>query len=254
MWGAGIVLAEFGGNNFDYVEEGVIGSFAGNAARVSSKGNYLGLIPYGTSNLDREGELGEPIVRGEGDIGPRFGMTVDNPPVVPRIESAAVSSSDRKMVVLTYNVDIDEEPRPTKDAFTVRYRVASGVTGMITVDNVKVDGRTVVLTLEDEIPSGVSGLTVVYSTEAAGDSAFREKRRNRLRNGSAVYACGSGVWPKADRKLDRRFLFSRRSRCGRSGYAARPSSRNFLFRDKRGDGRVCPHGKFGFLSVRGTRY
>ena len=173
LWGAGTALAEFDGNNFDYVEEGVIGSFAGNAARVSSKGNYLGLSPYGTSNLDREGELGEPIVRGEGDVGPRSGMTVDNPPAVPRIESAAVSSSDRKTIVLTYNVDIDEESRPTKDAFTVRYRVAQGVTGMITVDNVEVDGRVVTLTLEDEIPNGASGLTVVYSTEAAGDSAVR---------------------------------------------------------------------------------
>ena len=165
-------LAEFSGNNVDYYSKGVIGSFAGNAATVAAKGNYLGLRPLLT-NLNGDGVVTEPVARGEGDIGPRAGMTADSPPVVPRIRSAAVSPSGRNMIVLTYGTALDGESEPTAGAFTVRYRIEEGRTGIIGVDDVEVDGSTVILTLEKEIPSGASGLTVVYSSEAAGDSAVR---------------------------------------------------------------------------------
>ena len=165
-------LAEFSGNNVDYYAKGVIGLFNDNVATVNAKGNYLGLRPTFT-NLNRNGVVAEPIARGEGDVGPRTGMTAESPPVVPRIRSAAVSPSGRNMIVLTYSTALDGESEPTAEAFTVRYRIEEGRTGIIGVDDVEVDGTTVTLTLEKAIPSGASGLMVVYSSDAAGDSAVR---------------------------------------------------------------------------------
>ena len=172
LWGADTTLAEFSGNNVDYYSKGVIGSFGGNAATVAAKGNYLGLRPLLT-NLNGDGVVTEPVARGEGDIGPRPGMTAENPPVVPRIRSAAVSPSGRNMIVLTYGTALDGESEPAAGAFSVRYRVEDGRIRIIGVDDVEVDGSTVVLTLGEEIPSGASGLTVIYSSEDAGDSAIR---------------------------------------------------------------------------------
>ena len=166
-------LAEFSGNNVNYYTKGVIGSFGGNAATVAAKGNYLGTRPLLTRNLNKDGVVTEPVARREGDIGPRSGMTAENPPVVPRIRSAAVSPSGRNMIVLTYGTALDGESEPAAGAFSVRYRIEDGRTRIIGVDDVEVDGSTVVLTLEGEIPSGASGLTVVYSSEDAGDSAVR---------------------------------------------------------------------------------
>ena len=173
LWGAGTTLAEFSGNNLDYYNKGVIGSFAGNAATVAVKGNYLGPRPILAGNLNRDGVVTEPVARGEGDVGPRPGMTAESPPVVPRIRSAAVSPSGRNMIVLTYGTALDGESEPAAGAFSVRYRVEDGRTRIIGVDDVEVDGSTVVLTLGEEIPSGASGLTVIYSSEDAGDSAVR---------------------------------------------------------------------------------
>ena len=172
LWGAGTTLAEFSGNNLDGYIKGVIGSFNGNAATVAAKGNYLGSRPI-LINLNGNGVVTEPVARGEGDIGPRAGMTAENPPVVPRIQSAAVSPSGRNMIVLTYGTALDGESEPAAGAFSVRYRVEDGRTRIIGVDDVEVDGSTVVLTLGEEIPSGASGLTVIYSSEDAGDSAVR---------------------------------------------------------------------------------
>ena len=84
-----------------------------------------------------------------------------------------MSPSGRNMIVLTYGTALDGESEPTTGAFTVRYRIEEERTGIIGVDDVEVDGSTVVLTLGEEIPSGASGLTVIYSSEDAGDSAVR---------------------------------------------------------------------------------
>ncbi len=165
-------LAEFSGNNLDGYIKGVIGPFAGNAATVAAKGNYLGSRPILT-NLNGNGVVKEPVARGEGGIGPRPGMTAESPPVVPRIRSAAVSPSGRNMIVLTYGTALDGESEPAAGAFSVRYRMEDGRIRIIGVDDVEVDGSTVVLTLGEEIPSGASGLMVIYSSEDAGDSAVR---------------------------------------------------------------------------------
>ena len=172
LWGADTTLAEFSGNNVDYYVRSVVGRFGNNAATVDAKGNYLGQRPTFT-NLNRNGVVTEPIARGEGDVGPRTGMTAESPPVVPRIRSAAVSSSGRNMIVLTYSTALDGESEPTAEAFSVRYRIEDGRIGIIGVDDVEVDGTTVTLTLEKAIPSGASGLMVIYSSEDAGDSAVR---------------------------------------------------------------------------------
>ena len=177
LWGVGGDPAPgfeaFSGNNIDnYVKNLVGGTFAGSLA---TRGNYIGSRPRVSRSvtLNRTGELSEPAAREQGTVGPRAGMTADSPPMVPRIRSAAVSPSGRNMIVLTYGTALDGESEPTAGAFTVRYRIEEGRTGIIGVDDVEVDGSTVILTLEKEIPSGASGLTVVYSSEDAGDSAVR---------------------------------------------------------------------------------
>ncbi len=165
----------FSGNNIDnYVKNLIGGTFAGSLA---TSGNYIGLrlrVSRSSSiTLDRTGELSEPVVREQQTVGPRAGMTAESPPVVPRIRSAAVSPSGRNMIVLTYGTVLDGESEPTAGAFSVRYRMEDGRIRIIGVDDVEVDGSTVVLTLGEEIPSGASGLTVTYSSEDAGDSAVR---------------------------------------------------------------------------------
>ena len=165
----------FSGNNIDnYVKNLIGGTFAGSLA---TSGNYIGLRPRvsrsSSITLDRTGELSEPVVREQRTVGPRAGMTAESPPVVPRIRSAAVSPSGRNMIVLTYGTALDGESEPTAGAFSVRYRMEDGRIRIIGVDDVEVDGSTVVLTLGEEIPSGASGLTVIYSSEDAGDSAVR---------------------------------------------------------------------------------
>ena len=83
-----------------------------------SRGNYLGLRPILAGNLNGDGVVTEPVARGEGDVGPRTGMTAESPPVVPRIRSAAVSPSGRNMIVLTYGTALDGESEPAAGAFT----------------------------------------------------------------------------------------------------------------------------------------
>ena len=193
----------FSGNNIDnYVKNLVGGTFAGSLA---TRGNYIGSRPRVSRSvtLNRTGELSEPAAREQGTVGPRAGMTADSPPMVPRIRSAAVSPSGRNMIVLTYGTALDGESEPTAGAFTVRYRIEEGRTGIIGVDDVEVDGSTVILTLEKEIPSGASGLTVVYSSEAAGDSAVRstlgglDARDDEavVRDGDGSSTDGGGMMP-----------------------------------------------------------
>ncbi len=164
LWGSGTTLAEFSGNNADNYAVNLVESFAGNDAKPSVEGNYLGLFPIVSKNTNTDGELSEPIVRGEGDIGPRTGMTVDSPPMVPRIESASVSAAARNMIVLAYSVALDEESKPSAGAFAVRYRVSEGRYQNIKVSGLSVSGNTVTLTLAEEIPSGAVGVTVTVSS------------------------------------------------------------------------------------------
>ena len=98
--------------------------------------------------------------------------TTTTPGSVPRLVSSEVSGSDRKIVMLTYSVALDEESQPAAAAFKVQYQ-AAGETEEIGVDDVRVDGRTIRLTLASAIPAGASGLTVFYSAEDGGDAAVR---------------------------------------------------------------------------------
>ncbi len=172
--GSGTTLAEFSGNNADNYAVNLVESFAKNDAKPSVKGNYLGLFPIVSKSTNTDGELSEPIVRGEGDVGPRAGMTVDSPPMVPRIESASVSES-RNMVVVTYAAALDEESPPPASAFTVRYQASGGRYDNIKASGLSVSGSTVTLTLPREIPGGTSGLTVIYAVPD-GAAALRSKQ------------------------------------------------------------------------------
>ena len=160
----------FSGNNIDnYVKNLIGGTFAGSLA---TRGNYIGLRPRvsRSATLDRTGELSEPVAREQGAIGPRAGMTAESPPELPRIESASLTAGN--MIVVTYDADLDEESTPPDGAFTVRYQVEEGRFSNIGVSSISVSGRMVTLTLASEIPSGASGLTVIY-TVPGGDAAVR---------------------------------------------------------------------------------
>ena len=185
LWGSGTALAEFSGNNVDWYAVNLVGSFNGNAETTSAEGNYLGPYPIVSKTTYIGEEILEPIVRGAGEeVGPREGMTVDSPPVVPQIESASVSEAGRNKIILAFNVALLEEPKPSAGAFTVTLvyqgsKPGGTRRGQVKVDDVEVDGSTVTLTLAEEIPSGASGVigvSVAYDTEKAGDSPVMSVR------------------------------------------------------------------------------
>ena len=176
MWGPK-EFKRFSGNNIDNYQTSLIGppSFDGSLATA---GNYIGPVPRISRlvTLSRDGELSEPIVRGEGDVGPRTGMTVDSPPELPQIESASVSGS-RNMIVVTYDAVLDEESPPPASAFTVRYQTPDreGTYENIRASGLSISGSTVTLTLPREIPGDASGLTLIY-TAPDGAAPLRSKQ------------------------------------------------------------------------------
>ena len=182
----------FSGNNIDnYVSSLMGGGFSGSLA---TKGNYIGPIPRVSRSvtLDRAGELSEPVAREPGTVGPRAGMNADSPPVVPRIASASVSPTAGNMVVVTYDTSLARESVPPASAFAVRYRVEDGRSLEIGVSGLSVSGMTVTLTLASEIPSGASGVTVVY-TAPGGDAAVRSRLGSvAARNQSSPVTTGNG--------------------------------------------------------------
>ena len=179
LWGVGGGSAPgfeaFSGNNIDnYAKNLVGGPFSGSLA---VKGNYIGPRPRVPSSvtLVLAGELLEPIAREDGAIGPRAGMNADSRPKAPRIASASVSPTARNMIVVTYNTNLVAESVPPATAFTVQYRSeGSQRIEVINASRVSVSGMTVTLTLAKEIPSGASGVTVVY-TAPDGDAAVRSR-------------------------------------------------------------------------------
>ena len=175
LMGVGTALAEFSGNNMDNYVGDLVGSFGGHAETTSVKGNYLGLAPRVSRTTDAGERLSEPIDRGEGDVGPRSGMTVDSPPVLPRIESASVSESGRDMIVVTYNAELDGESAPPATAFAVRWEVSPGRTRAMTASGLVVSGSSITLTFDEEIPSVAGGFTVIY-TAPDGAVAVRSMR------------------------------------------------------------------------------
>ena len=179
LWGVGGGPAPgfeaFSGNNIDnYAKNLVGGPFSGSLA---VKGNYIGPRPRVPSSvtLVLAGELLEPITRESGAIGPRAGMNADSRPEAPRIASASVSPTARDMIVVTYNTNLVAESVPPATAFTVQYRSeGSQRIEVVNASRVSVSGMTVTLTLAKEIPSGASGVTVVY-TAPDGDAAVRSR-------------------------------------------------------------------------------
>ena len=176
LYGENMTLAGFSGNNIENYARGVIGLFDTNGMtmKLNARGNYLGVRPI-LSNLNGDGLIAEPIARGEGDVGPRPGMTAENPPELPRIERASLTGGN--MIVVTYNAELDEESTPPASAFTVRYQVEDARFRNVGVSSISVSGKTVTLTLASEIPDGASGLTVVY-TAPGGAAAVRSEQGN----------------------------------------------------------------------------
>ena len=195
LWGSGTTLAEFSGNNAENYVGDLVGSFGGHAETTSVEGNYLGLAPRVSRTTDAGERLSEPIVRGEGDVGPRSGMTVDSPPVLPRIESASVSESGRDMIVVTYNAALDGESAPPATAFAVRWEVSPGRTRAMTASSLVVSGSSVTLTFDEEIPSVAGGFTVIY-TAPDGAAAVRSMRGGvAARDQSAAVTDSAGPSP-----------------------------------------------------------
>ena len=179
----------FSGNNIGNYEGSLIGGTVLSAAyrrsrasyRLTVEGNYLEgpPLPY-VINAVGSG-LPTAIVRGDGDdTGPRSGMTVENPPVVPRIERASFGASGRNVIVITYNTALDEDLEPPAGSFTVSWTVPGGGARVRLVPTgVKVMGRTVTLTLSEEVPVSVSGVTATY-TAPDGAAALRAEQGGGL--------------------------------------------------------------------------
>ena len=196
----------FSGNNIGRYERSLIGGtvvtpkFRDQMAtyRLATGGNYLGgqptvVWPY-TVDVDREGELSEPIVRGEGEVGPRSGMTVEDPPAVPGIEGASFGASGRNVIVITYNTALDEDSEPPAGAFTVSWTVPGGRTQLVPT-GVEVRGRTVTLTLPEPVPASVtSGVTVAYAAPD-GAAALRTAQGELVAGGSGNVPAAEPVDP-----------------------------------------------------------
>ena len=187
-------LEKFSGNNIDYYSRSLAGGPAG--ASLATAGNYTGLRPIIPSSVtvNREGELGEPIVRGEGDVGPRTGMTVDDPPLLPRITGASVSESDRKVIVVAYNAELDGDSIPSASAFRVRLQLSEGTYTYIAASGLGVSGTIVTLTLESGIPVDAGALTVIY-TAPDGAAAVRSEQGGlaaRTQSSAVTDAAGPG--------------------------------------------------------------
>ena len=197
----------FSGNNIGYYERSLIGGTVvqpgfrdqGTTYRLATGGNYFEgeqpilTWPYNI-DADREGELSEPIVRGEGDVGPRSGMTVEDPPAVPGIEGASFGASGRNVIVITYNTALDEDSQPPAGAFTVSWTVPGGRT-QLTPTGVEVRGRTVTLTLPEPVPASVtSGVTVAYAAPD-GAAALRTAQGELVAGGSRNVPAAEPVVP-----------------------------------------------------------
>ena len=194
LWGSGTTLAEFGGNNMDNYVVNVVGSFAGHAETTSVKGNYLGLAPRVSRTTDVGDRLSEPIDRGEGEVGPRSGMTVDSPPILPRIESASVSESGRDMIVVTYNAELDGESNPPASAFAVWWEVSPGRMLTMTASSLVVSGSSITLTFDEDIPSVAGGFTVIY-TAPDGNAVVSEQGGVAARDQSTAVTDSAGPSP-----------------------------------------------------------
>ena len=196
-------LEKFSGNNIDnYVSlvgahEGAALSTRGSYGVLATEGNYIGLRPAISSSVtaNREGELGEPIARGEGDVGPRTGMTVDDPPLLPRITGASVSESDRKMIVVAYSAELDGESAPSASAFRVRHQLSEGTYTYIAVSGLGVSGNTVTLTLESGIPVDAGALTVIYTAPGGAAAVRSEQGGLAARTQSSVVTDAAGPDP-----------------------------------------------------------
>ena len=146
--GASTELAAFRGNNVAY-------SLRGRAVRkaegpaLSVAGNYLGESPVlgrqvtGTPESDPI----EPTTEAPRVVGPREDF-INPDEVAPTAPAAAVNEAGT-MLTLTYGEDLDEDSTPSAGAFTVRKSSDEDFARSlrITVSNVRVVGRTVILTL-----------------------------------------------------------------------------------------------------------
>ena len=163
---AGMKLKALSGNNIDFA---TVNSIKNGGASLSVAGNYFGpREPQfgGTGTVTgRDDASDSPL---ETMAGPRDADI--NPDTAAPV--LAMSGDDAPMVdgttlTLTFDENLDGESEPTAGAFTVRYRIEEGRTGIIGVDDVEVEGMEVTLTLEETVDPGTTGITVSYTKPAS---------------------------------------------------------------------------------------
>lgn len=165
-------LKAFKGNNINFHAQAPVQNAGGKALSVA--GNYFGGRPVSSSQLTGSTEAA-PIGPTDEDprvVGPREDFI--NPDLIPPTISTAEVSGDGTMLTLTYNDDLDEDSTPSAGAFTVERSPAgrSGVYDSIGVNGVKVDGRTVTLTLAAS-PKIEAGDTVTVTYNMPSGTAAR---------------------------------------------------------------------------------
>ena len=157
-------LKALSGNNIDFA---TVSSIKNGGASLSVAGNYFGPREpqFGGTVTGRDDASSSPL---ETMAGPRDEDI--NPDTAAPV--LATSGDDAPMVdgttlTLTFDENLDGESEPAAGAFTVRYRIEEGRTGIIGVDDVEVEGMEVTLTLEKTVDPGTTGITVSYTKPAS---------------------------------------------------------------------------------------
>ena len=160
----GMKLKALSGNNIDFA---TVNSIKNGGASLSVAGNYFGPREpqFGGTVTGRDDASDSPLETMAGtrdeDINPDTAAP-----------ALATSGDDAPMVdgttlTLTFDENLDGESEPAAGAFTVRYRIEEGRTGIIGVDDVEVEGMEVTLTLEKTVDPGTTGITVSYTKPAS---------------------------------------------------------------------------------------
>ena len=157
-------LKALSGNNIDFA---TVSSIKNGGASLSVAGNYFGPREpqFGGTVTGRDDASSSPL---ETMAGPRD-EDINPDTAAPAL---ATSGDDAPMVdgttlTLTFDENLDGESEPAAGAFTVRYRIEEGRTGIIGVDDVEVEGMEVTLTLEKTVDPGTTGITVSYTKPAS---------------------------------------------------------------------------------------
>lgn len=169
--GTGVSLEEFTGNNIDYYKDYAVLN-AGDG--FSAAGNYLGIRPLVSGDVEGAGEsASEPLAGAGRTIGPRerYAMPDEEPPALVESGDGAPAVSGA-VLTLAFNDALDATSVPAGGAFEVKSVVGDAVVYHV-VESVAISGTTVTLTLVEAVARGAA-ITVSYDAAEAGDGMIRD--------------------------------------------------------------------------------